>query len=53
MYPGILHELAGVPPSKRIVISIAIGYPDEDFPANNVVSTREAVDTITTWCGFE
>jgi nitroreductase len=52
MYPDILHELAGVPPSKRIVISIAIGYLDEDFPANKVVSTREAVDAITAWRGF-
>jgi len=52
MYPDVLHELAGIPLSKRIIISIAIGYPDEDFPANKVVSTREPVDAITTWRGF-
>lgn len=53
MYPDVLHDLAGIPSSKRIIISIAIGYPDEDFPANKVVSNRDPVDTLTTWCGFE
>ncbi len=53
MYPDVLHDLAGIPSSKRIIISIAIGYPDKDFPANKVVSTRESVDRITTWRGFE
>lgn len=38
---------------KKFVIGIAIGYPDEDFPANSVVSTREDVNNITTWYGFE
>lgn len=28
MYPEVLRELAGIPESKRIIISIAIGYPD-------------------------
>jgi hypothetical protein len=35
------------------MISIVIGYPNWDFPANKVVSTREPVENITTWCGFE
>ena len=52
-YPEVLNKLAGIPASKRIMISIAIGYPNYDFPANKVVSTREPVENITTWCGFE
>jgi len=52
-YPEVLHEYAGIPESKRIVISIAIGYPNWDFPANNVVSNREPVENISTWIGFE
>jgi nitroreductase len=52
-YPEVLHELAGIPESKRIVISIAIGYPNWDFPANAVVSLREPVENITRWIGFE
>jgi nitroreductase len=53
MYPEVLKEFAGIPGSKRIMISIAIGYPDLDFPANKVESTRESIESITAWCGFE
>jgi nitroreductase len=52
-YPEVLHEFANIPQSKRIVISIAIGYPNWDFPANRVVSNRESVENITTWIGFK
>jgi len=52
-YPEVLHEFAKIPESKRIVISIAIGYPNWDFPANKVVSNREPAENITNWIGFE
>ena len=52
-YPEVLNEYAGIPESKRIVISIAIGYPNWDFPANRVVSEREPIENITSWIGFE
>jgi nitroreductase len=53
MYPEVLRKIAGVPESKRIIISIAIGYPNWDFPANKVESSREPVEKITTWYDFE
>ena len=53
LYPEVARELAGIPDSKRIMISIAMGYPDWDFPANKVVSAREPVDNITAWVGFD
>lgn len=52
MYPDVLRELAGIPKTRRIVIAIAIGYPDPDFPANRLAATREPVDSITQWVGF-
>jgi nitroreductase len=52
-YPEVLHKLAGIPELKRTMISIAMGYPNRDFPANKVVSNREPVENITTWCGFD
>jgi nitroreductase len=52
-YPDVLRKFAGIPESKQIIIAIAIGYPDLDFPANKLRSTREPVDNVTTWCGFE
>lgn len=52
LYPEVVRNLAGIPDSKRLIISIAIGYPDWDFPANKVETEREAVDNLTTWVGF-
>jgi nitroreductase len=53
MYPEVVRSLTGLPDAKRIIVSIAIGYPDWDFPANRVETPREPVDRTTTWCGFE
>ena len=53
MYPDVVRKFTNIPESKRIIVSIAIGYPDWDFPANKLQSKREAVESITTWWGFE
>jgi len=53
LYPKIVRKYTGIPESKRIITSIAIGYPDWDFPANKLESKREPVESITTWCGFD
>ena len=52
MYPQVLREYAHIPESKRIVIAVAIGYPDWDCPANKVESEREPIRNTTTWLGF-
>ncbi len=52
-YPEVVRKFTGIPKSKRITVSIAIGYPDWDFPANKLESKREPVESITTWRGFE
>ena len=53
MYPDVVRKFADISESKRIIIAIAIGYPNWDFPANRVESNREPLESITTWCGFE
>ena len=53
MYPASLRSLLNIPDSKRILISIAIGYPDPDFPANRVESPREEISNIARWYGFD
>jgi len=53
LYPKVLREEAGIQDSKRIIMAVSIGYPDPDFPANQVVTEREPVEKITTWIGFE
>ena len=53
MYPEALRQYAGIPESKRILAAIAVGFPDWDFPANKVETTREPIDNMTCWCGFK
>jgi nitroreductase len=52
MYPEVLRKFCDIPETKQIIITIAIGYTNWDFPANQLGTTRESVDTLTTWCGF-
>lgn len=53
MYPDVLRKYAAIPDSRRIIMAIAIGYPDWDFPANKVESRREPITNIATWLGFD
>ena len=53
MYPDVIREATGIPQSKRITISIPIGYPDWDDPVNKIVTERESLENIATWYGFE
>jgi nitroreductase len=52
MYPEVVKKFAGIPESKRLLIAISMGYPDEKAPANTVASTRVPVDSLITWIGF-
>jgi len=45
-YADVIREYARIPDSYRLMIAIAIGYPDPDFPANRVASEREPIDNI-------
>ncbi len=49
LYPEVVREHTGIPQTKRLMIAIALGYPDPDFPANYVRSEREPAENLTTW----
>ena len=51
MFPEVVRKFAHIPESKRIVICIAIGYPNWDFPANKLEAKREGVESFVTWYG--
>lgn len=53
MYEKGLREVIKLPENKKLVVGIAIGYPDEDFPANGVKSERAPLEEVTSWYGFE
>lgn len=52
-YEDIVRKHAGIPESQHLLLSIALGYPDNDFPANNVKSERDPIDVNTSWLGFD
>jgi nitroreductase len=52
-YVDIVRKHAGIPESQNLLLSIALGYPDYDFPANNVRSKRDPIDVNASWVGFD
>jgi nitroreductase len=53
MQSPVVREHAGIPDDQVIMKSIALGWPDESFPANAVVSERKSVDDAARFVGFE
>lgn len=51
-YADVLRQHANIPDNKRLMAAVAVGFPDWEFPANQVRSSREPIDHIVTWCGF-
>ncbi len=48
-YPDALRKALAITESKRLIVSIAIGYPDWSLPANRFRSGREELDSLVTW----
>ncbi len=48
-YPKALKEALEIPLSKKLIVAIAVGYPQWDFPANDFRSERESLDSMVTW----
>jgi len=53
MQSPVVREHAGIPDDQVIMICVAMGYPEDSFPANAVVSKRRPVDEVVTFVGFE
>jgi len=53
MQSPVVREHAGIADDQVIMKSIALGWPDETFPANAVVSERKSVAEAATFVGFE
>jgi len=51
-YPEVIRQFTGIPEAEKIAIGIAIGYPDWDFPANKLESTRDQLSNLVTWQGI-
>jgi len=46
LFPDVIREHTGIPETDRILIGLAIGYPDEDAPINRFRSERETIENM-------
>lgn len=53
MQSPVVREHARIPDDEVIMSCVAMGYPADDFSANNVVSRRRSVDDVVTFVGFD
>ncbi|MEW6184181.1 MAG: nitroreductase [Thermodesulfobacteriota bacterium] len=53
LYADIIKQHTGIPPNKKIHWCITIGYPDWHFPANQIRTKRDPLESNTKWLGFE
>lgn len=52
MRSEIVREEANIPANEVIMTCIALGWPNDDFPANTVKADREPVDSFVRFVGF-
>jgi len=53
MQSPVVREHAGIADDQVIMKAVALGWPDEDFPANAVVSERKSLAEAATFIGFD
>ena len=52
MRSDIVREVADIPEEEVIMTCVAMGYPDDSFPANAVRSDREANGDFVRYVGL-
>ncbi|MDF1764769.1 MAG: nitroreductase [Gammaproteobacteria bacterium] len=53
MQTPVVREHAGIPDTQAILTCIAMGYPNDDFSANQVKSTRADEASFVNFVGFD
>ncbi|MCJ7772664.1 MAG: nitroreductase family protein, partial [Desulfobacterales bacterium] len=48
-YPEILRESFSFPEDKRIIIGVAVGWPDPDAPENLFERSRAKIEEFVKW----
>jgi nitroreductase len=48
-YPAAVRKIAAIPDDQKIVVGIALGYPDLSFPLNSFERERAKLDEFVHW----
>jgi nitroreductase len=49
LFPEVIRKHAGIPDTDRILIGMAVGYPDKDALINRFRSGREPLEAVLRW----
>jgi nitroreductase len=49
LYPDLLRSIAGIPDDQRVVVGVALGYPDVSYPLNHFERPRAKMEDFTRW----
>ena len=52
-YQEAIYKHLGIPDDQDLVTGMSLGYPDMDAIENTLVSEREELEKVATFCGFE
>ncbi|MGA3208713.1 MAG: nitroreductase [Syntrophales bacterium] len=47
--PGLLRKILSIPADRKIVMGVAMGYPDENYPLNNFERKRADISEYVKW----
>lgn len=53
MQSPVVREHARIPDDQLIMMCVAMGWPNDDFPANAVVTERKSLEDAVTFIGFD
>ena len=53
MQSPVVREVAKIPEDQVILTCVALGWPDDSFPANAVVSRRRSAEQVARFVGWE
>jgi nitroreductase len=53
MQSPVVREHARIPDDQLIMMCVAMGWPDDDFPANAVVTERKSLEDAVRFIGFD
>jgi nitroreductase len=48
-YEDEIKDLLNIPGNKRLIVGIALGYPDSESPINRFKSTRDPMENLVRW----
>jgi nitroreductase len=49
LYPDLLRSIAAIPDDRRVVVGVALGYPDASYPLNHFERPRAKMEDFTKW----